>query len=218
MDLPCNCPLLHSHLIPSVVATEIIEDRKLCGRSNTLHRVLGYLREIGMEGLSLAWESRQAGSDFHMLKRVLRAFHQMSSSNLRVCSESIDVPEELVAMLEEWERKSTCNDPLSDVFILVDFMINESAPIDVLSALVLWSSSHKLGSDVFSRLDSLLRRGVQFALKGELSGSLLRLKYMRRGYTEDNKTLTLSDDNTFDNHSDGEIWKRMSLGALTIDK
>ncbi len=166
----------------------------------------------------MAWESRDDGSDFHMLKRVLRSFHQMSSSNFRSCSEAINVPQELGAMLEAWERKIDCEDSASALLILVDFMIIESAPLDILDALVDWSSSHDFGADLFSRLDSLLRRGVHVALKGELSGSLLRLKYMRRGYTEDNKPLTSSEDNANKSPELGEIWKRMSLGTLSIDK
>lgn len=200
-------------------ATEIIEDRKLCTRANTVHRVLVCLREIGMEGLSSAWDTRQDGSGFHTLKRVLRAFQQMSTSKFDSCRESIEVPEELLTLLEEWERKtSSKNSSTSELLILVDFMINESAPVDVLSALVLWSSSNELGPALFSRLDSLLRRGVQVALKSELSGSLLRLKYMRRGYTDENKHLMLSEDRKDDSHDGGGIWKRMSFGNLSIDK
>jgi hypothetical protein len=173
-----------------------------------------------MEGLSSAWKTRQDGSGFHTLKRVLRAFHQMSTSKFDSCRESIDVPEELLTLLEEWERKITSKDDstTSELLILVDFMINESAPIDVMSTLVLWSSSKFLGPALFSRLDSLLRRGVQVALKSELSGSLLRLKYMRRGYTEENKSLMLSEERKDVKNDGGGIWKRMSLGNLSIDK
>jgi hypothetical protein len=191
----------------------------LCGRTKTIHRVLVCLREIGMEGLSLAWETRKDGSGFHTLKRVLRAFHQMSTSQFDSCRESIDVPDELLSLLKQWEGKiKSKGSAATELLVLVDFMINESAPVDVLSTLVLWSSSNELGPALFSRLDSLLRHGVQVALKSELSGSLLRLKYMRRGYTEENKSLMLSEERMAYKHDGGGIWQRMSLGNLSIDK
>lgn len=199
-------------------ASEIIEDRKLCDRVKTVQRVLVCLREIATEALALAWKSRSDGSNFHMLKRVLRALHQMSTSNFRSCRESINVSEELVSMLEAWETKSTSEDSVAEVLILIDFMINESAPHDVLSALVLWRSSSQMGLALFSRLDLLLRRGVQVALKGELSGSLLRLKYLRRSYIHDNKPLTVGHASDEGQQSDSKIWKQMSLGTLTLDK
>lgn len=173
---------------------------------------------IGVEGLALAWESREKGSGFTTFKRVLRAFNQMSQSDFNSCRDSIDVPHELLTMLEEWNRKISPKDALADLLILVDFMIQESAPIDVLSTLVLWSKSNELGPALFGRLDHMLRRGVQVALKSELSGSLLRLKHMRRGYTEDNRPLMQGESKKDNNSETGGIWKRMSLGTLTIDK
>lgn len=121
-------------------------------------------------------------------------------------------------MLDAWEAKSTSEDSVADVLILIDFMINESAPHDVLSALELWRSSPQMGSALFSRLDLLLRRGVQVALKGELSGSLLRLKYLRRSYMHDNRPLTGRRTTTESQNDDQKIWKQMSLGTLTLDK
>lgn len=200
------------------LTTEIIEDQKLCERAKTIQRVLVCLREIATEALGLAWKSRSDGSNFHMLKRVLRALHQMSTSSFRSCKESINVPEELVSMLEAWETKSTSEDSVADVLILIDFMINESAPNDVLNALVLWRSSPQMGSASFSTLDLLLRRGVQVALKGELSGSLLRLKYLRRSYMHNNTPETKGHTITEGQQDNGKIWKQMSLGTLSIDK
>jgi len=205
---------------PSVffVANEIIEDRKLCGRAKTIHHVLVSLRKIGIEGLSQAWESKDNGSRFHILKRVLRAFHKMSRSDFSSCRVSINVPDELLTLLEEWERKFLSKDDFADFLILIDFIIKESAPIDVLSMLVRWSKSNDLGPALFSRLDSLLRRGVQLALKTELSGSLLRMKYMRRDYAEENRPLMLSEVKKYNGKEENGIWKRMSLGTLSINK
>lgn len=200
------------------LTAEIIEDRKLCDRVKNVQRVLVCLREIATEALALAWKSRSDGSNFHMLKRVLRALHQMSTSASRSCRESIKISEELVSMLEAWQTKSTSEDSVADVLILIDFMINESAPNDVLNALVDWRSAPQLGSAIFSRLDLLLRRGVQVALKGELSGSLLRLKYLRRSYMHDNNRLTLGDSSMAGQNDDNKIWRQMSLGTLSLDK
>ena len=175
-----------------------------------------------MEGLALAWATREDGIGFHTLKRVLRAFQQMSTSKFESCRESIDVPAELLTLLEEWQRNIASKDSTtSELLILVDFMINEAAPVDVLRALFLLSSSNDskaLGFELFSRLDVLLRRGVQVALKSELSGSLLRLKYMRQGYTKENKSLMFNEGRKDAKREGSGIWKRMSLGNMSIDK
>lgn len=218
-------------------ATEIIENKKSYKRGKTVHRVLECLREIGLQGLSLAWESQMEGDGFFMLKRVLRAFHQMSRSDSDSYRDSIDVPEEFLSLLKEWnyriQQQTTDNSQNKDsaettMLTFIDFMIQESsAPGDILSALVLWYQDDNLirPAHLFRRLDALLRRGVQAAIRSELSGSLLRLKHMRQKYTEENQVLLAqnptasieSADLKQDVSSSG-LWKKMSIGALSINK
>lgn len=201
-------------------ASEIIESKRNAPMESTARRVLTCLREIGMEGLNQAWDSREEesdGSGFHMLKRVLRAFHQMSCSDISAFQNTVNVSNELLTSLNEWTKKSKSDDFVSNMLILIDFMIMESSPQDVLTALVQWTNSNDLGPAIFERLQSLLRRGAEVALRSELSGSLLRLKEMRRGYMDDNKAM-IPVEKKEDEDDIGGIWQRMSIGTLSIDK
>jgi hypothetical protein len=110
-----------------------------------------------------------------------------------------------------------CYSDDSAILTLIDFLSKESAPGDVLRALVIWSSSHEVGDAMFARLDALLCRGVQVALKSELSGSLLRLRHARRTYTDGNRLALSSEQGDMSKTSVG-IWRQMSIGALSIDK
>jgi hypothetical protein len=180
----------------------------------------------------MAKELEKQVAGFRTLKRVLRLFQQMSISESKHCRESIVVAEELYAFLQEWERTDSAihivigflskritgsSGDDSAILTLIDFLSKESAPGDVLRALVIWSSSHKVGDAMFARLDALLRRGVQVALKSELSGSLLRLRHARRTYTDDNRLALSSEQGDVSKTSVG-IWRQMAIGALSIDK
>lgn len=172
-----------------------------------------------MDAIPLAHGTENQLAGFKNLKRVLRLFQQMATSSTRSCRESVVVGDELYAFLKEWKRISDSDVDDSAFLGFVDFLSTESTPGDVLHALVLWSASNDLGDDLFSQLDSLLRRGVHVALKSELSGSLLRLKHARSHYTEENK-VDLSKDNTEAARTpDGtSIWRQMEAGSLSIDK
>lgn len=183
------------------------------------------LREIAKEGLQSAWTSKNDGNGFHLVKRVLRAFHEMSTSKYLTCSEAIQVPRELLSLLDAWEKLAspTDNAATTDFTTMVDFMINESAPSDVLRALALWSSTKKLGTSLYPRLESVLRRGAQRALKSEISSSLLQLKHIRSSYREENAPLAtgigVAQRGGGGLHAgEAGIWKQMSLGGLVIDK
>ena len=183
------------------------------------------LREIATEALRSAWMSKNNDSSFHLLKRVLRAFHEMSTSDYLACRESIDVARELVTLLKIWEKQVSPADTatLPDLIIMIDFIINESAPSDVLSALAMWSSTKKLGTALYPRLQALLRRGVQTAPRSEVSTLLLQLRHIRSSYKTHNEPLATyvgpsPTSGVSINGGERGIWKQMSLGALVIDK
>jgi hypothetical protein len=190
-----------------------------------VNRVLLGLREIATEALQSAWKSKQNEHSFHILKRVLRAFHEMSTSKNATCRGSLEVPKELLSLLHEWENivSSAVGDAAkADLGIMVDFMISESAPSDVLGALEQWSSTTNLGTGLYPRLESLLRNGAQLALESETSSSLLRLQHIRSSYHEENAPLATrigsGPDGKYNNDSQVGIWKQMTLGGLVIDK
>jgi hypothetical protein len=148
------------------------------------------------------------------LKRILRLFTLMATSESSICRQSIVVSDELHAFMLHWMGDTS--DELK-ICSLVDFFVAESAPGDVLRAFVCWSNSHELGSAVFYRLHNILRRGVHDALQSGLSGSLLRLKHARRMFEEEDDSLAAEEPIDFVSKSDG-LWRRMSAGGLSIDK
>lgn len=159
----------------------------------------------------------QEATGFRVLKRVLYLFEKMASSESPVCRRSIVVADELYTVFQQWKIQSGSKGDDSKMYLVVDYVISESsAPENVLQALVLWSSSNDCGDLLFPRLKSLLRRGVHYAaLKGELSGTLLRLKHARTTFTE--LVLTPYSDGR-SSKSTGKIWDRMATGNLSIDK
>jgi hypothetical protein len=207
--------LIHSFVL---AAGEILESRDLLFDQANSKRVLLCLRRIGMGALALAQNySVQQDSGFRKLKRVLRLFHQMSTSDSPSCRTSLTVANELYTFLQEWKHLTGSNGDDSAMLNLIDFIINESAPGDVLRALVLWSSSNEVGDSLFPRLDTLLRRGVHTALRSELSGSLLRLKHARLNYTDENKPALSSERSQVARTTSG-IWRQMAVGDLSVDK
>jgi hypothetical protein len=201
-----------------MLAGEILASRIFSSKEKAIHRVLLCLREIGTDALASAFDSEQQGAGFSTLKRVLRAFHQMATSDSESCRKSIVVADELHTFLQEWKKKSGPNEDGSEMLTLIDFMISESAPGDVLWALVLWLSSNEIGPALFPRLDTLLRRGVHVSLRSELSGSLFRLKHARQAYTEGNRPLLSSQELVEVPRTTDGIWRQMSIGALSLDK
>ena len=195
-----------------------MDNRKLLCKQEIPVRLLECLRQLGLDALRLANDTTTEKTGFHELKRVLLLFHRMSTSATRICRESIVVAEEIQCFLIEWEGILGSNERDSHILVLVDFVVKESTPRDVLAALVLWSSSRTVGDLMYSRIDALLQRGVERALRTEVSGSLLRLKHAREGFTDDNKVALSPSLKVATSKMENSIWKRLSLGSLSIDK
>ena len=106
------------------------------------------------------------------------------------------------------------------MFLLVDFLIQESSrPIDVIRALLLWSSSNCFGDLFLSRLEDILRRGIHFStLNGELSGTLLRLKHARILFKELAPVSLVQRRGKRTSATPNGIWERMATGDLSIEK
>ena len=141
----------------------------------------------------------------------------MSNNVIQTCRQSIVVAEEIHTLLVEWESLLEQENRDSQVLVLIDFLVKESSPRDVLSSLVLWSSSREVGDLLYSRIDALLHRGVEHALRQELSGSLLRLKHAREGFTVENRDV-LGPVLKTPKKVETSIWRKLSVGSLAIDK
>jgi hypothetical protein len=214
-----SCTLFVSRPIfyfESTSVDEILENQKLTSSIDSLYQVLRHLRKICNDCLTMISDPSKEATGFRVLKRVLYLFEKMASSESPVCRRSIVVADELYTVFQQWKIQSGYKGDDSKMYLVVDYVINESsAPENVLQALVLWSSSNDCGDLLFPRLKSLLRRGVHYAaLKGDLSGTLLRLKHARTTFTE--LVLTPSDGRS--SKSTDKIWDRMATGTLSIDK
>lgn len=183
---------------------------------DALYKVLRQLRKLGSEALVSISNIAKESTGFRVLGRVLKLMEKMAISDSIICRSTVVVPDELYTLFQKWKMQSGSSGQDSKMYLLVDFVIDESSsPADVFRALVHWSSSNDCGDLIFPRLRALLKRGVHFAaLKGELSGTLLRLRHARGKFTELNLT---SPGERYPKKGVG-IWETMATGDLSIDK
>ncbi|KAG7346813.1 hypothetical protein IV203_005882 [Nitzschia inconspicua] len=197
---------------------EILDDRKLLLNKDALYEVLNQLRKLGNEALKIMSYASNESTGFRILGRILKLLEKMASSDSIICRDSLVVSDELFSLFQKWKKQVRTSGDDEKIYLLIDFVIDESsAPEHVFRALALWSSSNSCGDLLFPRLRSLLRRGVHFAaLKGELSGTLLRLRHARGTFKELNmQTLTVSSRHTKNGVG---IWEDMATANLSIDK
>lgn len=195
---------------------EILDDRKLLLNKDAMYKVLSQLRKLGSDALISISHSSKESTGFRILSRVLKLFEKMTNSDSIICRDSLKISDELYALFQKWKIQSGSIGDDSKMYLLIDFVIGESSsPQDVFRALVLWSSSNDCGNLLFPRLRALLRRGVHFAaVKGELSGTLLRLRHARGTFKE----LHLSPPGASNIQNGSGIWEAMATAKLSIDK
>jgi hypothetical protein len=198
------------------IVDEILENRKLLLNKNALHKVLGQLRKLGSDALVSVSATSKESTGFRILGRVLKLFEMMATCDSIICRDSLVVSDELYHLFQNWKIQSGSSGDDPKMYLLIDFVIDESSsPADVFRSLVLWSSSNDCGNLLFPRLRALLRRGVHFAaLKGELSGTLLRLRHARGTFKE----LNLTSPGERHIKKGTGIWEAMATADLSIDK
>jgi hypothetical protein len=187
----------------------------LLSNKEALHTVLSHLRKLGCDSLVQILNKATKSTGFWILGRVMNLLEKMGHSDSMVCRACIAPADELYILFQEWKIQSGSNGDDSKMYFLIDFVIDKSnCPEEVVRALLLWSTSNDCGELLLPRLRALLCKGVHFAgLKGELSGTLLRLRHARSTFTE----LVLSDNGTRSVVTDG-TWEAMGAGTLAIDK
>ena len=192
-----------------------MENRRLLSQKHIPELVLTNLKTIALNSLAIAKDETNQEVGFRILKRVLQLFHQMSMSDSALCRESIIVADELFLLFQEWKSIVSSSADDSEMLHLIDFIISESSPSDVLPALVQWSSAHQVGHSLFPRLNALLRQGVNAALKSG-KPSLFQLQQARLTYSQENRILSSGNDEA--EQSEAGIWRLMSKGSLSINK
>jgi hypothetical protein len=200
-------------------AGEILENAKLLSDANALSQILRRIRYIGGEALSTTSNPAKETMGFQILRRVLKLFERMSTSESLICRNTIVVSDEFCTLFNEWKIRSGATGDDSKMYLMIDFVINEcSAPEEVLRAIMVWASTNYTSEALVPRLRSLLRRGVHYAaINGELSGTLLRLKRARTTFSE-LIVSSSSDENGTHTKSSYGIWERMATGDLAMDK
>lgn len=183
---------------------------------DALHQVLCQLRRLGTDALISISNASKESIGFRILGRVLKLLEKMANSDSLICRTSLVISDELYTHFQKWKMQSGSSGLDAKMYLLIDFVIDESSsPDDVFRSLVLWSSSNDCGDFIFPRLRALLRRGVHFAaLKGELSGALLRLRHARGKFKE----LTLTTPGGRYPKKGVGIWDAMATGDHSIDK
>jgi hypothetical protein len=181
-----------------------------------MYQVLYQLRKLGTDALISISKASKESIGFRVLGRVIKLLEKMASSDSMICRNSLMISDELYTLFEKWKMQSGSSGRDGKMYLLIDFVIDESSsPGDVFRSLILWSSSNDCGDLLFPRLRALLRRGVHSAaLKGELSGALLRLRHARGKFKE----LTLTSPGGRHPKQGAGIWDAMATGDLSIDK
>ncbi|CAJ1969124.1 unnamed protein product [Cylindrotheca closterium] len=206
------------HELALDLGTEILDSKKLLRRTNISEVVLTELRIVALKALNAA--STENGTEesngFKLLKRVLKLFQDMSSSEIENCRDAITVSDELYSLFEHWKVKDDLKGNDAQMLKLLDFVIGQSAPEDVLKALARWTLEYLVDdSSMHSRLEELLKRGVEVAMKsGE--PSLFRLQQARQGYSEENQVLVAV--NVIEDKVQPGIWSRLETGDLRLEK
>jgi len=199
---------------------EILGNDKLSSNKDALHRVLCCLRRICSISLVASSYTSKEAKGFQTLRQVLKLFEKMASNDSLICRKTIIVADELFNLFQQWkiQTKSNGNDP--KMLLLIDFVIGESTrPVDVIRALILWSSSNEFGNSQLPRLEDLLCRGIHFStINGELSGTLLRLKHARITFKELASTSVAQQEKKMKSSSTRGIWECMATGNLSINK
>jgi hypothetical protein len=152
---------------------------------------------------------------FRLLTRVLKLFQLMSDNDAPCCRESIVVSHEIHAFFQEWKVQSGSSADDTEMFRLIDFVVDQSSPDDVLRALIRWTSDYQVGHSMFPRLDALLQQGVHDSLKSG-QPSLFRLQQARLNYSQENRILSSTGYESED--TVGGVWRLMSRGELSITK
>jgi hypothetical protein len=198
-----------------ILATEILESKRLLQSDEIPRLVLSALRNIGMGALGVAMDKEREETGFRLLTRVLKLFPLMSDNDAPCCRESIVVSHELHAFFQEWKVKSGSSADDTEMFRLIDFVVDQSSPDDVLCALIRWTSDYQVGHSMFPRLDALLRQGVHDSLKSG-QPSLFRLQQARLNYSQENRILSSTGYES--EGTGGGVWRLMSSGELSITK
>jgi hypothetical protein len=204
-----------SRIVCSAV-DEILDHRKLLLDKDALFQVLCQLRKLGNDALMSISNTSTESIGFRILGRVLNLLEKMANRDSNICRSSLVLPDELYTLFQNWKLRSGSSGRDAKMYLLIDFVIDESSSPDVVfRSLIRWSSSNDCGDLIFPRLRALLRRGVHFAaLKGELSGALLRLRHARGKFKE----LTLISPGGRHPEKGVGIWDAMATGDLSIDK
>ena len=183
----------------NAAVAEILQTLNLQHQPDVLQRVVECLENIGIDALKTCREST-GDVNLSLVRRVLQLFDKISRGS---SGPMVAVADKLHAFLKHWASDA-----------LLDIIIEESSPADVLSALASWSREEReLGPSLYSRLNQLLSKGVDNALQHELSGSLLRLKHARGDFKE-----PVPPPSPRSSLGASGIWDRMATGTLSIDK
>ena len=200
----------------SRLVDEIVGNDEFSSNGESIRCVFYCLRKIRGTALHLCSNESDETVGFEILRRISALFEKMSTSNFHLWQDSIDLPSEIFNLFEQWKIQGGSSGDDAKMYHLIDFIITvSSVPPDVIDALFLWSSNN-FGNSLLSRLENLLCRGIYFSLlKGDYSGTLLRLKEARKSFNELDSNQNNEEKQTKNAVS---IWMSLGNGLMSIEK
>ena len=191
------------------LSSEIISKAKKQSDCELLMKTVRHLMSIATNSIN---EGMPSQFDSTLLKKVLVLLHDLEASKHKVCRESINVPEELLKLLNASTAKQQHEE---DITML---MSNVCSPRSYLKSIFAWESSeHVPMLTMVSMLRTSLVRGLEVSIDGsdadEISFALLRIREIHQKGMKDQ-----SNSELHQLRSGLSIWEQMEQGSAIINK
>lgn len=191
------------------LSSEIIFKAKKQSDCELLMKTVRHLMSIATNSIN---EGMSSQFDSALLKKVLVLLHDLEASKHRVCRESINVPEELLKLLNASTAKQQHEE---DITML---MSTVCSPRSYLKSIFAWEpSEHVPMLTMVSILRTCLVRGLEVSIDGsdadEISFALLRIREIRQKGMKDQSNAELQHFKT-----GLSIWEQMEKGSAIINK
>jgi len=189
------------------LSSEIISKAKKQSDCELLTKTVRHLMSIATNSIN---EGMSSQFDCTILKKVLVLLHDLEASKHKVCRESINVPEELLKLLNASTEKQQHEENITML------MSNVCSPRSYLKSIFAWEpSEHVPMLTMVSILRSCLVRGLEASIDGsdEISFALLRIREIRQKGMKDQNNAELQQFN-----SGLSIWEQMEQGSAIINK
>lgn len=198
-----------------ISAAEILDTKTDLNSEASLRVLVEHVTNIGRGSVESFVEEKSKGT--RVLKRVLRLYNRIATLPTDAAKSIVDIPLELISLLEHADLRAKSNDETIDI---IAFYANEARPKDVIESLVRWCSPVASESRLFPIFQTVLRKGAQTNVGGEMSASLYRVIHAHSRLQEAiqiwkpcNPSEPIAEEREI-----GGLWTRISHGTLELEK